>query len=494
LPEAGASRSGRKPGASSLDTSNHLATSERVTSRDWLDSLKTERDTYREQELIHRQLVSTVHTIWQSWAAKAHAEGTDEVERAWWGAYELALCPLRDESEVDRWHRVEKWLKENKPTGTNAEALKWEKKWTRLRRCQTEWIGYRAACCGERSATIAVPVGCNDRLCPLCAWHRSQLARVRVKSMFDRLTHPILITLTVPNKKSIRKHDFKLFRQRVKQFLAEYKGYIQGGVYSMETTYNRSEKTWHIHAHVLADACASLPCAAQKLVLADRYGYAFLAIKLRMEFDWLRLWTNRFGKALPKNADPMEIDGDRYEFERWVRAGRSHVVKEWDFRLKKLIPLALSPEEFTARTSWNKANRRLVDVRPVRDREGAAREVLKYITKAADFSDIPDAVEQFSNATRGARLVQTFGSWYGAKFDTDFDPNHLDDWGEMKCTCGLNMWERMGVFYRRDVEMEASGRWHVKASLGHQCRGTVPRPTIRALQTPEETEESLCLK
>ncbi len=69
----------------------------------------------------------------------------------------------------------------------------------------------------------------------------------------------------------------------------------------------------------------------------------------------------------------------------------------------------------------------------------------------------------------------------------------MEDWGEMKCACGLNCWERMGVFYRRDVEMAEDGRWHLKRSFTHTCRGTVPRPTIRALDAnPEEGNLDTC--
>src|SRR5580658_4886741 len=91
------------------------------------------------------------------------------------------------------------------------------------------------------------------------------------------------------------------------------------------------------------------------------------------------------------------------------------------------------------RTVWNRERRRVIDLRPVTDRGGAAFEVLKYLTKVADFSDVPEAVEVFANAVKGARLIQTFGTWYGAKLDTstDFDPEKFEDWGEMKCACGV---------------------------------------------------------
>jgi hypothetical protein len=167
-----------------------------------------------------------------------------------------------------------------------------------------------------------------------------------------------------------------------------------------------------------------------------------------------------------------------------------------------------------ARTAWNSENRRVIDIRPVTDRDGAAREVLKYITKVADFSDIPEAVEGFSNAVRGARLIQTFGSWYGAlecadcgaKYkqaqarklkrkcsecggriitfgDVITKPPNLDaleDWGGMRCACGCNFWKSFGVLYRRDVEMDLTGRWLVKPGHNPRYGGTAARPTIRA--------------
>jgi hypothetical protein len=440
LGEAGASRSAERR-APSLDTEKQLAT----TVKEWNESQKTDGELYREQEALRRQLNSSVHKIWQDHAAAGHVEA----------------------------------------------AAKWEKVWLQIHNCQSEWIGYRASCCGARTTPIAVPIGCNHRLCPVCAWHRSKVARVRIKTMFDRLTHPVLITLTIPNKDSIRKHDFTLFRQRVRKFIAQHKQWIKGGVYSLETTYNRQEKTWHIHCHILADVAASLPSKTEKIMLAGEKTYAFTAIKLRLEFDWMRICTVGWGKKAKKNASKMRQEGDVYDFESWVADGRQMRMKEW--RNGGYQAIQASSAVLAARTKWNAKNRRVVDVRPVLDRDGAAREVLKYITKVADFSDLPEAIEVFCDAVRGARLIQTFGTWYGVKLDTVFDPEHMDDWGEMKCACGLNCWERMGVFYRRDVEMDKEGRWHLKRSIKHTCRGTVPRPTIRALDAPpEESDEELC--
>jgi hypothetical protein len=306
--------------------------------------------------------------------------------------------------------------------------------------------------------------------------------------MFDRLTHPVLITLTVPNLDSIRKHDFTLFRQRARKFIAQHSEWINGGVYSLETTYNRQHKTWHLHAHIFADVTSPLPAKSEKVTLAGERVYAFTAIKLRMEFDWLRLWGGKWGKHARKDANKMSREGDTYTFENWVKIGRQMKVKE--YVNGAWIQVKATPEAIAMRTSWNTANRRVIDVRPVTDRDGAAREVLKYITKVVAFSDLPEAVEPFCNAVRGARLIQTFGSWFGVKLDEPADGENPKDWCDLTCTCGMNTWLRMGVFYRNDVQMDEEGRWHLKASLDHTSRGTIPRPTIRALDVRKELSDS----
>ena len=193
------------------------------------------------------------------------------------------------------------------------------------------------------------------------------------------------------------------------------------------------------------------------------------------------------------NASHVVLDGARYDFENWVRGCFANPLKEYvrtkDGGSWEPIP-GLSADEIERRTKWNAAFRRVIWIKAVDDRERAAKEVLKYITKSADFCDLPECVEPFYDATKGARLVQTFGSWYGLDIHTVFDPKQMNDWAEMKCACGKPM-ERIGTFQRRDVQMGEEGRWYIKASLQRSCRGTHPRPTIRALDAREDEATQL---
>lgn len=484
-----------------------------------MQSQETEWDIYQNRLRLWRQLQATVYSIWQA-ATQGPEDGREE---EWRESYEREQALLRSdqnpaydawlEKHVAAWLKrnskngatefpahygegylrrlyLDDWCKKNKPVGKWARALKWEKQCFQLLHCQGEWIGYRAECCGDKTHPIAVPIGCNHRLCPLCNWNRSRKAQRRCASLFDRLTHPQFITLTTPNVRRISKHTFHLYRKRVRQFLAQHKEMFFGGVYAIETTYNRTQKTWHVHAHVLVDASYILPGKDQRVEFAGRNMRAFDYIKLALEYDWTRLWTDALGKKPRKNSGKNVFDGERFAFEEWVRECRLNSLLEYDPRLKKYLPITgLSPAEMRKRSEWNQKHRRAIWIKPVTDREKAAKEVLKYITKSAEFCDLADAVEAFHDATKGARLIQTFGSWYGVDLDTKTDASHPEDWGELRCFCGDNWFVRMGVFHKRDVRMDAEGRWRLHRVFDHNSGSTVARPTIRALDErviPEE--------
>lgn len=511
--QAGAAR--RRQAPSSLDTDRQLATSDSITDAEWLNSTLTEVDLYGRSLAFHRELTATYKQIYDRYRAAVDADvkaGVKDPEYlAWWDHYMRESRPRADETPAERHRRIEAWLKANKPTGNNAQAIKWEKKWARLQHCQMEWVGYKADCCGEQTRPLAVPIGCNDRLCPLCAWHRSQRARVKVRQMYDRLHHPVLITLTIPSIKSIRKKYIHHFRKMVREWLGQnrfapekgFHGRITGGIYSIECTYNRKQKTWHLHAHILADMTSALPTTADAKV--DFFGeqtYAFTKLKWEWEFDWVNLSKDRWAN-IPATKQPAKKGKAKWAlawahyreaFRQWTLAKREHSTnwaKAWHPILRKRVVkpdlTAAQQRRYLELEKWNAENTRVFHVEPVSDRDKAVLEVLKYLTKGALFSDIPEAVEEFSAAVESARMVQTFGSWYGFNPDTNFDPEHLDDWGEKNCSCGKNAWSRMpGTFFRRDVVMEPDGRWFLKRPLDHNCAGTVPRATIRALERGEK--------
>jgi hypothetical protein len=491
--EAGASRFGGAK-AALLDTEKQLETTDQISAAQWLRNQETPEDSWQKRVRLHEELVSTLSRIMD----RHSAAPMDAPSAVWMEAYTHERQRKEGENSIDAFERSHAWAKEHKAPRALSSLLRWQRVYGQVRDCQKEWIAYKVECCSERTRPVAVPIGCNHRLCPFCARRRSELARERLKVMYDRLTHPQFLTLTIPNQGEITKHDFHLFRKRVRQLLKQYKGYVLGGVLSLETTYNRTTKTWHIHAHVLFDAPVSLPRSTWAIELNGHKELAFGLLKKRMEFDWLRLWTSDWYKAPRKSRShhgrQKSIEGERFIFESWLALGWENKTHQRDRKtgMQLLIP-GLTPDEFTRRTEWNRRNRRVVDLRPIVDRDKAVKEVLKYITKVSQFSDLPEALEAFADATRGARLIQTFGSWYGVdlKLDERFDTEHPDDWSKRKCACGLNMWTRIaGTFFSHDVEMDSTGQWHLNRShWTEHCRSTVSRPTIRALSRSPGKED-----
>ena len=286
---------------------------------------------------------------------------------------------------------------------------------------------------------------------------------------------------------------------------------IFGGAYSIETTYSRTAQTWHVHAHALVDLNHELPPnyvqvdGRRRENKMDFFGervWVFSALKMRMEFEWLQLtcggkWGSRppsdppakSWKAKAKWKAAWEVYWQK--FEEWVRGTRAHSTYHLtDRRGRYRVPKpGLSEKQFAEyqrRTRWNQIHRRSFRIDRVNNRDGAAAEVLKYITKVASFSDNDRAIETFCNATRGLRLVQTFGTFYGFDIVASFDTDHLDDWGKRECACGLNHWVKDGVLRARDVYMAETGRWHPRPEVIHCRGGTVARPRIRAEDAREE--------
>ncbi len=430
----GAKRSagpGREP--RSLDNSKHLINLDTdielaISVQEWLQLSQTKEDKQRGKCWEQTQLLNTLAVI-----IKECENRKDRLEGILFGP------------------SCEGWLKRHPKSDFRLQKL-YEKTLTRLDRrnkdharlhnCQREWIGFKANCC---QTALAVPIGCNHRLCFLCNSHRAEKYRKRVRTLFDRLTHPQFLTLTIPNIPlgKLRKRVYSDFRKKFNKFRKIHAGWIKGGIIAFETTFNNqpaspSFQTWHVHAHVLIDGAAALPVcrcrpnqrAAQGL---PRHldGCEFVRFKKRLEFDWLLLTGGR--KTGWGNAD----------FDYWLHCTQRPGGAE------------------AARHKWNSANRRIIDIRRVTDRKKAAFEVLKYVTKASYFIHVPKAVEEFITAVKGTRMLQPFGSWYGFKFEDD-----VNDWSHLECGCGKNEFERIqGSLKREGVFMDEFGRWRIRPQV-----------------------------
>ena len=94
-------------------------------------------------------------------------------------------------------------------------------------------------------------------------------------------------------------------------------------------------------------------------------------------------------------------------------------------------------------------------------------------------------MNEFIDATKGMRMLQTFGTWYGFKFDDD-----VNTWAHLECGCGVNDFERIGVFYRMGVEMAKSGQWLVKEKVFARCSGPSWANLKPKIKKIEETQKN----
>lgn len=312
----------------------------------------------------------------------------------------------------------------------------------RLDACQSEWIGFKATCCDSRA--VAVPIGCNHRLCPLCNAARLEHYRGPARDLLAAMENPSFLTLTVPNVATLTRKTFDQIRGWWKEFFRSNKTFLRGGLYSIEVTYNRAERTWHPHLHIVFDA--PWPTSGMKR-------NTFLLMKRTLEFSWLRITSPDARKVFRRN-----------EYERWQREAAKQVPG----------------------SDWNQRYRRVVDIRPVRG-ESAVYEVIKYVSKTNRFLDLPEAVEPFLRAIRGVRVLQTFGCFYNFRMEAPITKEEIEELAAagietapvtgaasfLRCGCGANKFERLGVFCMNDVEMDKDGRWLIRPSRERRsCRGS----------------------
>lgn len=164
----------------------------------------------------------------------------------------LGICDLREHKEHVNWTKdKEKIVEGKKRIAAVLESAGRGKEATSVLGCGQQFRVNKAQCCGD---TIAFPVSCNHKLCPVCMRRRSAGLSKRVRDSLSKMSRPKHIVLTVKNVKHIDKAYFSWLRKCFTKLRHRklFNG-VCGGVYTIETTYNSEAKTWHVHLHILAD-------------------------------------------------------------------------------------------------------------------------------------------------------------------------------------------------------------------------------------------------
>lgn len=288
------------------------------------------------------------------------------------------------------WQAQNEMLKEDREKIADilleAGRYKEEKK---VRYCGEDVIAYKADCCGD---TVAYPLSCGHRLCPVCMRRRSARLSAKVmnfiegafflvpvkgekgkrKRQYIKMKNPVFITLTEKNVLTIDKKYFSGLRRRVTKLRhRDIFDKCEGGFYGIETTYNSDTKTWHVHVHMIVDT-EYIPQA-----------------------ELSEAWE--------------DITGGSY----------------------------------------------IVDIRKINNAEKAGKEVAKYIVKPGEFLQDPELVNEFLNAVKGARLVSTFGKYHNIQFEDEDDcglPDcscGLNEWHRLDNFFSIgNVYKDIKGFYR----------------------------------------------
>jgi hypothetical protein len=82
----------------------------------------------------------------------------------------------------------------------------------------------------------------------------------------------------------------------------------------------------------------------------------------------------------------------------------------------------------------------------------AARELVKYITKASDLVGDPIAAEQFLDAVYNRRLLRTYGTFYGLKLEDEGAAHE-----EVCPDCGTNEWVLTSFIAPQQISMDFTG-------------------------------------
>lgn len=122
----------------------------------------------------------------------------------------------------------------------------------KMRRCGNVFSLYQDSGSG---VVRSIPYNCGHRFCQRCQKRRVGKFWKRIEESFKAMKQPKMLTLTLVNVPQIDSAYFKYVRGCLSK-LRRRKAFKQvtGGVYSIETTYNKKRKDWHVHLHCLIDS------------------------------------------------------------------------------------------------------------------------------------------------------------------------------------------------------------------------------------------------
>lgn len=149
-------------------------------------------------------------------------------------------------------------------------------------------------------------------------------------------------------------------------------------------------------------------------ILARKEWVRFITLTVRNESDLscaFKKLTDGFRRLKDRNIWKNNVKGGVLSVEiSFVRGWHVHIHALFEGGYIDQADLSRAWRDVTPDKSY------IVDIRAIRCRKGAIREMAKYPFKPADVHNLTSGARvEFDRFMKGRRLYRTFGSWYGEK-------------------------------------------------------------------------------
>jgi len=325
--------------------------------------------------------------------------------------------------------------------------------------------------CGKLSFT---PTSCDFQLCPMCQHRRSVRWFKSLEALIQNgeILEPKLLTLTTLNLEHLTPSSVSAFGKAITQLRRrDVFAEVRGGIRSIETTRNRRNGSWNLHAHVLIDS-PFIPHYPQTDFKYVGCSWRVVKKRRRRAFERVGPCTNieRIGPCT--NIEPVgpwvERVGRCTNIEPvgpWeVVKVHSGLAREWTAVCQNFPELKSPRSDFDIDNPehwWH------VDIR--RANLQVAAEVAKYIAKGSQLvSAGAGALVEFLMAIKGRRMLQAFGSL--ESLHVDAKKGIVDEFGEEirddRSLAGQCPWPEPECPDRAAVDWEFICRGEYESSLG----------------------------
>lgn len=272
--------------------------------------------------------------------------------------------------------------------------------------------------------------------------------------------------------------------------------------------------------HILCPDCAAeraKPLQKRILARCSASGKAlqFLTLTVPNVPELTRELVSKLVKdfARLRRTEVFTCKGKEQDFGSAILGGVFSIESTFDLKTRSWHPhihvLIEGPQRFTRarlmalKSQWERitGNAKYLRLQPVyrvsrsgkkifgkADRK-ALRELVKYVTKVADFATEPALVDEFLTAFKGVRRVQAFGSFLGVFKKEEREVG--DETGRFECErCGgTHLYSECvdeGVASLSEVEQLPDGTWQLRFDFVREMRQSVPESPPPWELTPVE--------